>query len=646
VVVTTMSLKRLLFSVASVAPILAIACAAPASSPDGTSDEDNLTSLDPALEKAALANLKRIAREIDVQHLANYGSLPAATDPSFPDAVAKAFLAAVQLEYQAKPDLLKKRVESLASMVFFSAPQVTTDGHVGRLTPFHGMDDNAFNALIRAEDFVFSSHTQANGGSPNGVRPFSVCETKYLIQIATGKVTNPAFISFGGISNYDAYAQAYKTFASTCAPADLAEWYNFRGLGGLRPSWLESNYNDRVLRRMLKVCKSPTTDAAKAVCADFQKDRLAYRDKKNVGLALREMVYDTTASSTINGTQDGEYISNSSSPGIFVEDRNGDGIAEWIVPGPATLVPGAKLKLADNSQVTVSADGKGIVKGDHSTVAISSATVSIATATQFGANLKITLTFADNTTSTASAAPGAVTPIQRVDSRWKPELAKRADLGLSQLFADATGCEGNVADATTCPLEKRFYSMIDRHENFYQTYSSLDDSSSSVSSQPSPLVACSITLGASHVWDTAGTPTGGTAGFIYLMRIPFAQILSGDVRSVDTLGRLKGNLNAGPKVLTIQDVAAGHSQLDMSKVWLDIATLSHNAYQSEHEISKFGTVPAEQIEGVLVIRLPAAMQAAPPAAPSSAPAPADSNAPQDPPPVPGNDGGVSDAGHP
>lgn len=641
-----MSLKRLFFSVA---PLLALtcsaACSAPASSDDATSDENNLTELSPALEKAALENLKRISREIDVQHLSNYTSLPAATDPSFGDAVAKAFLDAVKLEYRAKPDLLKKRVQSLASMVFFSAPQVATDDHVGHVTPFHGMDDNAFNALIRAEDFVFSSHTQANGGSPNGVRPFSVCETKYLIQIATGKVTDPAFISFGGIGNYDAYAKAYETFSATCPQADLDEWYNFRGLGGLRPSWLESNYNDRVLRRMLKVCKNPT-EATKVVCAEFQKDRLAYRDKKNVGLALREMVYDTSASSTIGGMQDGEYISNSSEPGIFVEDRDGDGIAEWIVPGPGALVPGAKLKLADNSQVTVSADGKSIVKADHSTLAITTATVAIATATQFGANLKITLTFADNTTSTASAPPGAVQPIQRVDSRWKPELASHADLGLQQLFADAHGCAGDVADAATCPLEKRFYSMIDRHENFYQTYSSLDDSSSSISSQPSPLVACSITLGASHAWDAAGTPTGGTAGFIYLMRIPFAQIVSGDVRSIDTLGRLKGNLKAGPKVLKIQDIAAGQSDLDMGKVWLDIATLSHNAYQSEHEVSKFGTVPAEQIEGVLVIRLPAAMQPAPPAAPQAAPAPADSNAPQDPPPVPGNDGGVSDSGHP
>src|SRR5512141_2540044 len=112
-----MSLKRLLFSVA---PILALACTAactaPASSDDATSDENNLTELDPALEKAALENLKRISREIDVQHLSNYTKLPAATDPTFSAAVAKAFLDAVKVEYRAKPDLLKKRVETLASM--------------------------------------------------------------------------------------------------------------------------------------------------------------------------------------------------------------------------------------------------------------------------------------------------------------------------------------------------------------------------------------------------------------------------------------------------------------------------------------------------------------------------------------------------
>jgi hypothetical protein len=56
-----------------------------------------------------------------------------------------------------------------------------------------------------------------------------------------------------------------------------------------------------------------------------------------------------------------------------------------------------------------------------------------------------------------------------------------------------------------------------------------------VSSQPSPLVACSITLTAAHHWDSAGIPSGGTAGFIFLMRIPFKDILTGNDVSVSTL---------------------------------------------------------------------------------------------------------------
>jgi hypothetical protein len=83
------------------------------------------------------------------------------------------------------------------------------------------------------------------------------------------------------------------------------------------------------------------------------------------------------------------------------------------------------------------------------------------------------------------------------------------------------------------------------------------------------------------------------------MRIPFAQILAGSDRSVSTL-------SPGPDVLSIQDVARGEA-LDLSKVWLDIASLSSNLYASEHEVSKFGAVPAEQIEGILVVRKPAAM---------------------------------------
>ena len=130
------------------------------------------------------------------------------------------------------------------------------------------------------------------------------------------------------------------------------------------------------------------------------------------------------------------------------------------------------------------------------------------------------------------------------------------------------------------------------------------------------MVACSITLRASHHWDTAGAQPGGNAGFIYLMRIPFNEILAGDTRSIDTLGLLQdadgngqpdNNVKAGPQVLTVQELYEHGAHLDLSKVWLDIATLSNNAFSSEHEVSKFGSVPAEQIEGILVVRRPASL---------------------------------------
>jgi hypothetical protein len=147
---------------------------------------------------------------------------------------------------------------------------------------------------------------------------------------------------------------------------------------------------------------------------------------------------------------------------------------------------------------------------------------------------------------------------------------------------------------------KRFYSMIDRHENFYRTYSALTPDYYGISSQPSPLVACSITLAASHQWDAAGTPPGGTAGFIFLMRIPFKDILTGNDTSVSTI-------MPGPKTTSIQSLYAGTGRMDFNSLWLDVASLSNNQYANEHEISAFGAVPASEIEGILVVRKPAAL---------------------------------------
>ena len=684
-----------------------IACSGSESADD--SDEGALGEVSDEVVAAARANLARIAKEIDRDHLGNYklqGELP------------DQFVDAVKLEYGATPDLLQSRMKTLASMVFFSAPEVKSDPSVGKITPFHGMDNDAFEALMANEDVVFDHHMEVNGGSPKGVRPFSVCETKFLIKISKGEVSDPAFVSGRNISSYDAYAKAYQTFAGQCEQRDLLEWYNFRGLGGLRPSWLESNLSDRFLRRMLTACRSPTAEYTQR-CQEFAANRLKYRDKKNTEFALREMVYDPRPEATISGQSMQDYMSGPSNPGIFVEDRNGDGVGEWLAPGAVKVDPAAvvsisnlpiktelKVRIASASKISVDGqlvdvaagtevtakssgdqwsqsgglgaskvrlpaaggtlviedtnaprlmpdttviqpDGKtGTVPRYDSVNKQSNVPVKLANAislpvaadfqpslsigrgtgvaSQFSGELDIAIALADGSQVTAATGPRSVQAFEAVDPLWKKEYLGRPDFGFSAIFPDGSGCAGDAPSPEQCPLLKRFYSVIDRHENFYQTYSSMDTDSPNISQQPSPLVACSITLRASHAWDSAGTPKDGTAGFIYLMRIPFDQILTSDARSIDTLGLLKdkngdgqpdNDLKAGPRVLTLREVYAGTEKLDMSKVWLDIATLSNNQYSSEHEVSKYGSVPADQIEGILVIRRPAAMPAAAPVAP-------------------------------
>jgi hypothetical protein len=679
------------------------------------SSESNETA--DATEAAAKANLMRVEAEIDKNHMANYG---------LSGTLAEQFITAVKAEYAGQPELLKARMQTLASMVFFSAPQVTTSEATGKVTPFHGMDDAAFEALMASEDTVFNHHMSVNGNKANGVRPFSVCETTFMIKIAKEEITDASYVSSRRVSNYDAYAIAYKAFAASCPQKDLDEWYNFRGLGGLRPSWLESNLSDRFLRRMVKQCKTSTAGD----CAAWNESRIGYRDRKNTELALREMVYDPSPDTKIGAQQlpFGDYIVNPSNAGVLVEDRNGDGVGEWIPDGPVKFREGASLSLPTattfaapaeltmnlSSSITVGATelaagttvkvrsgtrlgfttsakydpatrapivvgavrlppGTALVRDDGSTVQVPyaspGASQSLSTQPQaklaaplsfdvaptwlpsvrigrptsgvlannkFSGQLEVPITLANNGSLVALAHVADVVAADQVDPAWKKELATTPDFGLMSIFADGSGCNADMPSKESCPLLKRFFSLIDRHENFYRTYSGLAPDSEVVSQQPSPLVACSITLRASHNWDRAGTPTGGTAGFIYLMRVPFSQILSADHRSISTLGLLDsgGDLKAGPQVATLENIYKGVLPLDMSKVWLDIATLSSNQYQSEHEVSKFGSVPAEQIEGILVVRMPARMAAG---------ADAGAGAPTDEDPV---DHGSPDAGAP
>lgn len=493
----------------------------------------------PELLAAARANLDRITREIDKTHLDNYGLTGSLTDQ---------FMTALATEYERQhPDQYIARVKALASMIFFALPDVAPPAD-GVKTPFHGLDMTQFDALMAIEDQVYNRLVQNNNNDTNGVRPFSVCETKFIIE--TYVRPNAAFPGF------DPYKAAYTTAAASCTQKEKAEWYNFRGLGGLRPSWVESNLADRFLRRMAKNCKSPTSAWAEQ-CATWETDRLGYRQLRNRQLSARTMFYAPDQES---------YLINPDNATVLVEDRNGDGIGEFLRPGPVTLVNG------DTGTLQVNSTG------------------------QFTGNLK----FQPTTGALRTITPAQIKAEDGVDVRWDAQLLDDPDMGLMSVFSDGGNCTGQLLDPAQCPLMRRFYSMIDRHENFYRTYSALSPDYYGVSSQPSPLVACSITLTAAHHWDTAGTPSGGSAGFIFLMRIPFKDILTGNDRSVATL-------MPGPQTTSLQDIYAGTATLDMSKAWLDIASLSNNLYQTEHEISAFGAVRAEQIEGILVVRKPAAV---------------------------------------
>jgi hypothetical protein len=493
----------------------------------------------PELIAAARANLDRIAKEIDFNHLNAYGLSGSLTDQ---------FMTALAAEYEHQhPDMYAARVKALASMIFFALPDVLPPEQ-GKLTPFHGLDMEQFDALAQIEDEIFNALTAENNGDTNGVRPFSVCETRFIIDTyVRPRVAFPGFA---------AHRTAYTAAAASCPQKDKDEWYNFRGLGGLRPSWVESNLADRFLRRMAKNCRSPNATWA-AECATWDGDRLGYRQLRNRQLAARTMFY---------AADDESYLIDPDNSLVLVEDRNGDNVGEFLRPGPVTLETGEQGTLQVNSTG------------------------------EFTGNLK----FVDAGGTIRSITPEKLVARDGVDSRWRGELLGMPDMGLLTMFSDATGCTGDTIDPRQCPLMQRLFSMIDRHENFYRTYSALSPEFSSISSQPSPLVACSITLEAAHAWDTAGTPSGGTAGFIFLMRIPFKEILTGNARSVATI-------MPGPETTSLQSLYAGTSRLDMSRVWLDVASLSNNQFETEHEISAFGAVVPEEIEGILVIRRPAAV---------------------------------------
>lgn len=551
---------------------------------DGAESSESSLAVDPRLEQEVRTNLTRLEKEIGASHLASYRGY---------GSIVGQFMWALDVEYGENRALLQRRAEVLASPVYFSMPDVLPDPVVGRRTPFHGMSEAELESVAASEDFVWNSHRTFNGGSKDGVRPFSVCETKFMIAIARGEIAEASFVSGGRVWSFDPYARAYAGWsrpdAGHCTQADLDEFYDYRGLGELRPSWLESNYEDRVLRRMASMCKDPPQDWW-GRCGEYGAGRLRFRERKNRAMALRQMVF---------APADEAYLTSPYNAALLLEDRLGDGVAELVKPGALDLLARARFEIAHSTLgtrwVTVSLDKRSLQLDDGPALAIATSSLAIADTGQFTAKLTGSFSFADGTSATATLPPRAIKAIVDVDPAWKREYADAPDMGLLRLFP-----------TDRAALLKRFTSMLDRHEHFYKTYSSNDEDDPTIISQPSPLVACSVTINAAKAWAHAGSPPGSRAGLIFLMRVPFRDVLTGDPRSIDTLGRLGPDpLHGGPRVLTLDRVYGEAGAFDMSRVWLDLATLSNDLYASENEISKFGAVPAEQIEGILVLGKPA-----------------------------------------
>jgi hypothetical protein len=326
------------------------ACAAPSeSADDGAETSESNLAVHPKLEAEVKENLERLEKEIGVSHLASYRGY---------GSIVGQFMWALDVEYGENRALLERRAQVLASPVYFSMPEILPDPdpQVGRRTPFHGMTEAQLSSLGSSHDFLYGSHKSFNGGSKDGVRPFSVCETKYLIEIAKGTVSDSAFTSNGSVYNFASYANAYAAWATVdaghCSQKDKDEFYNYRGLGELRPSWLESNYQDRVLRRMASVCKDPPQEWW-GRCGEYGAGRLRFRDKKNRGMALRQMAY---------APADETYMTSPHNTVLLLEDRLGDGVAEWVKPGKLDLLARARFELdhpaLGKKWVTVSNDKK------------------------------------------------------------------------------------------------------------------------------------------------------------------------------------------------------------------------------------------------------------------------------------------------
>ena len=560
---------------------------------------------------AALAGLRYVNAEIDdSMHLGKY---------QLGGERAQRFLVALHMEYGQERDILEARVKSVGSMIFFEASGITPpeDGH---LTPFHGMTTEDFHRLESMHTNVWNYHEELNRQlNPDlhnvkvGVRPLSVCEQKFMIE-AYAKPDASTGVPRYSWTSFDEYSQNFAQWLRdgdaagnpNCGAEDFEQWYNFRGLGGLRPTWIESNVMERTVRKMVGKCDNGVRSGWEEECAAWHADRYAYRWDVNQQLFSRFWYY---------AEEDEDYMAGTSNQVVLIEDEDGDGIGEFLRPGTTCL-------RRDYDYDT------GVCDRDVN--------LTIQSTGQFSARIYACsaedMSLPDSQSDCAVNADDVVyeTAVNSNFGLIADDWQNQSDFGLMTLFSDPNpqgvagldgttatgGCMAEVPSPAECPLLKRFYTMIDRHESFYQTYSALQQDYYNLSSQPSPLVASSVTIGESDDWTRAGLPDGGEAGFIFLMRVPYRWVLTGSPRNLSTLesAAVQGYFaeNQGlygadyhpTRTLAVQDVYTGERELDMSRIWVDIASLSNDLYSGENEISKYGAVPAEQIESIIVVRKP------------------------------------------
>lgn len=495
--------------------------------------EVQIQPLEQPLEDAVAKNLRRVEHDIDVGHLDHYGL----NGPQW-----LRFRTALWVEFGDRyEDIQRRRMEVLASIAFVRAPELLPPSF-GRKMPFHGMDEAAYKRLINIEDRVFNKLVSLNGGRKGGVPPFSVCETKYMIEHHVNDPTSPLATAWTMDSAmWEAYRTGYTAYAASCPKADLDEWYNFRGLGKLRPTWLESNLMDRFTRRLRSMCRWKHWDSE---CQGFFGDPLPYRDWRAQDVSRRFLHYAPDQEAT---------LANPNSDVLLVPDRDGDGVGELVTP---------KSTWTDAN----------------------------------GQTQQVTLTSTGKFSGTLNTEPWRINLTTAVHPDYRPQVdLARPDMGLTRFLPEGS-CKDPNPTPENCPLLKRLYVLVDRHVDFYNTYTNLDWDDHWIGKQPSPLVACSVTLGAADDW--ARMSPSGTDGFVYVMRVPFRDIVAGRAMSSSTLA-------TPPHVTTLPDIYNGKAQLDFTRAWLDIATLSNNIYAHEHEISKYGWVRTEQIEGIIYVGTPA-----------------------------------------